>query len=244
MQQVVVVLLAVALGAVHLFAGKLRFLDIIPRSRWLSLASGISLAYVFVHVMPELAIGQQHLAAAAGHWLVHLEHHVYLIGLAGLIVFYGLERLAKTSRAINRGNSGRDVTTASVFWLHIGSYALYNMLVAYLLFHREQPGYKSLLFFFLAMLTHFFVNDYGLREHHKHAYHAYGRWTLLMGTLLGTATGLTTAVTGPATAALFAFLAGGVILNVLKEELPAERQSRFLPFLAGATGYTVLLLLG
>ena len=40
---------------------------------------------------------------------------------------------------------------------------------------------------------------------------------------------------------LFAFLAGGVVLNVLKEELPEDRQSRFLPFLLGAGGYALLL---
>ena len=34
------------------------------------------------------------------------------------------------------------------------------------------------------------------------------------------------------------------MLNVLKEELPAERQSRFWAFLAGVSLYTVLLLLG
>jgi hypothetical protein len=45
-----------------------------------------------------------------------------------------------------------------------------------------------------------------------------------------------------AIALLFAFLAGGVILNVLKEELPEERQSRFWAFALGAGIYTVLLL--
>jgi hypothetical protein len=43
-------------------------------------------------------------------------------------------------------------------------------------------------------------------------------------------------------ALLFAFLAGGVVLNVLKEELPDERESRFWPFLAGAGAYAALLL--
>lgn len=43
-------------------------------------------------------------------------------------------------------------------------------------------------------------------------------------------------------AAIFAFIAGGVILNVLKEELPEERDSRFSAFAAGTFGYAVLLL--
>ena len=48
---------------VHVFAHRLKFLDGTPRSRWLSAAGGISLAYVFLHFMPELAHGQ-HLAGA------------------------------------------------------------------------------------------------------------------------------------------------------------------------------------
>ena len=40
---------------------------------------------------------------------------------------------------------------------------------------------------------------------------------------------------------MLAFVAGGVILNVLKEKLPAEREARFAPFVAGAALFTVLL---
>ena len=54
----VVSLLAVGgLAVVHLFSSKLRFLDVTPRSIWLSIAGGISVAYVFVHLLPELAEG-------------------------------------------------------------------------------------------------------------------------------------------------------------------------------------------
>jgi hypothetical protein len=40
----------------------------------------------------------------------------------------------------------------------------------------------------------------------------------------------------------FAILAGGIVLNVLKEELPEERQSRFGAFALGTGLYTLLLL--
>jgi hypothetical protein len=46
----------------------------------------------------------------------------------------------------------------------------------------------------------------------------------------------------PAIPMLVAFLAGGVILNVLKEELPQERASRFSAFAAGVLLYGALLL--
>lgn len=44
-------------------------------------------------------------------------------------------------------------------------------------------------------------------------------------------------------ALFFALLSGSTILNVIKEELPRERESRFAAFVAGAAGYAGLLLL-
>lgn len=43
---------ALALALVHLLVGKLPFIDAVPRSRWLSIAGGVSVAYVFVHILP------------------------------------------------------------------------------------------------------------------------------------------------------------------------------------------------
>nr|WP_279604595.1 transposase [Methylobacterium sp. J-070] len=45
-----------------------------------------------------------------------------------------------------------------------------------------------------------------------------------------------------AIAALTAFLGGGVILSVLKDEVPSERQSRFWAFALGAAAYSALVL--
>jgi len=83
-------LAAVTLALVHVLAGKLRFLEGIPRSRWLSLAGGISVAYVFARLLPELAEAQERLGESAGGVLARLEHHAYLLALAGLAIFYGV----------------------------------------------------------------------------------------------------------------------------------------------------------
>ncbi|ELZ45122.1 hypothetical protein C464_12785 [Halorubrum coriense DSM 10284] len=42
---------------------------------------------------------------------------------------------------------------------------------------------------------------------------------------------------------LFAFVSGGIILNVIKEELPNPQQGRFLFFLGGAVAYTIVVAL-
>ena len=231
---------ALALTLVHLTAGNLRLLEGIPRSRWLSLAGGISVAYVFVHLLPELQEGQA--AFNDSEWLPFLERDVWLIALSGLAAFYGLERLALTSRWRRREESGEDSTGSAAFWVSIGSFALYNGLIGYLLLEREEDGLVALSTFAFAMAVHFLVTDFSLREHHKQAYAEVGRWIVSLALIAGWAVGLAVELSAAAITVPLAFLGGGVILNVLKEELPTERQSRFGPFLAGASAYTVVLL--
>lgn len=231
---------ALALTAVHLLAGKLRFLEGIPRSRWLSLAGGIAVSYVFVHLLPELQEGQA--AVEETGRLPWLERHVWLLALVGLAVFYGLERLALSSREGRRGEAGEDTTGRGAFWVSMTAFALYNGLVGYLLVHRDEQGLVPLATFAFAMGVHFVVTDFSLREHHKQAYAEVGRWMVSLALLGGWGVGAVLALSPAAVAVPLAFLGGGVILNVLKEELPTERRSRFLPFLAGATAYAALLL--
>lgn len=234
--EILAFLLTLGLIAVHLFASRLRFLDVIPRSRWLSAAGGASVAYVFVHLMPEIAEGAEHLDWSAG-----FKHESYLLALTGLAVFYGLERMAHRSHHRRKGGSSEHPTGAGVFWIHLGSFAIYNAVIGYLLLHREG-GAASLLWFGLAMALHFLVNDHGLHQSHRAKYRNKGRWLVAAAILLGYGAGLLITVPEPVVAGLIAFIGGGVILNVLKEELPKERESRFSAFAAGVVGYSALLM--
>ena len=237
--------LAVGLAAVHCLAGRLWFLGSIPRSRALSFAGGVSVAYVFVHLFPEVQEAGGHIAESElGPLAMFADHHVYLVALAGFVLFYGLERFAMNDEG-DSGDGERDAAVESrgVFWLHVGSFGAYNVLVGYLLLHREEAGLANLLFFFVAMALHFLVNDHGLREHHGTLYHDRGRWVLAAAVLAGTAVGLVADVPDGMVGVLLAFLAGGIVLNAIKEELPEERESRFPAFAVGTGGYAALLLL-
>ena len=226
-------LIAVGLAIVHLLGGKLRFLDITPRSIWLSGAGGASVAYVFLHILPDLAHAQNSFSAAGEGWLSEIERHVWLFALAGLSLFYGLERLVRRSRA----PAGRHV-----FWLHIGSFAVYNLVFGYLLRTRDHLEAQELILFGLAIGFHFLVNDFGLRQDHRAAYDHVARWVLAGAVIAGSLVGSVVRVNELGVEALYAVLAGGIILNVLKEELPEDRESRFGAFAAGAALYGALLM--
>ncbi len=235
---------AAGFAAIHIFIGRLVFLDVAPRSRWLSFAGGVAVAYVFLHILPELGSHQATYAEALGIGAQRAESWVYLTAMAGLAAFYGLERAARTSRSRARAAGAGDRMETGTFWLHIGSFGTYNVLIGYLLLHREETGAWSLAIYFTAMALHFVTTDFGLRHDHRELYDRAGRWVIAATVLAGWALGVLVALPPILIGFLFAFLAGGVVLNVLKEELPEDRKSRFWPFFAGTFGYAALLLAG
>lgn len=225
------------LVAVHVGAGKLRVLRVVPRSPWLSFAGGVGIAYVFARILPELAKAQAAFDANELSALGWLEQHVYLLALAGFVGFYVLERAVTEYRS--RVPAHRARPSDAVFWVHMASFAMYNGLIGYLLSERAGPG--DLAWFSFAMALHFMVTDHGLREDHEDLYRRYGRWILAAAIAAGWAVSTAWSLSERAVAAVLGFLAGAIVLNVIKEELPRERQSRIGPLLAGAGLYAALL---
>lgn len=237
----VALVVALLFAAIHLCGRAMEFLRTTPRSIWLSAAGGISVAYVFVHILPELEHHQHEFDVRGGPLglLDASERHVYFVALVGLAAFYGLESLAR--------RYGPQAATAStrrrrVFWLHLVAYAAFNVLIGYLLLDRDEPGLIALLTYAVAMAMHFVVADQGLREQFHPAYDRQGRWILAAAPLVGWALGVWVDVAPLAVSALFAFLAGGIVLNVLKEELPERRHAHFSAFALGAGAYAAVLL--
>lgn len=233
---------AVLLALCHLFVNRTAALQKIPRSKWLSVAGGISVAYIFVHVLPELQQWQEEFGHHGEEGF--LKHHMYLIALVGLAAFYGLERAAKLSGPSQRSDKTgeKPPPDPALFWVHIIFFAVYNLLIGCLLYHRDTPGLSELALFTIAMLFHFAVNDHGLHDHYAQRYRSIGRWIVSAAVIVGWLIGVLTSLSELGIAVMFAFIGGGTILNTLKEELPEERKSNYWAFFAGIVGYTVLLL--
>lgn len=235
---------ALLFAAIHLGGRAMAFLRTSPRSIWLSAAGGISVAYVFVHILPELEHHQHEFDVRGGPFglLDASERHVYFVALVGLAIFYGLESLARRYGSQAGPARSRRDRAERVFWLHLAAYAAFNVLIGYLLLDRDEPGLFALLTYAVAMAMHFVVADQGLREQFHPAYDRQGRWVLAAAPLMGWLLGVWVDVAPLAISALFAFLAGGIVLNVLKEELPERRHAHFSAFALGAGLYAALLL--
>lgn len=242
--QIIYVLFPIILAIVHIYIGKFDWLHkIIPKKRWLSLGGGVSITYVFLDILPELTQAQENIENIPLAAIRFLEHHVYLLALFGLAIFYGLELLALRSRRENRESGREDVTSLNVFWLHIGAFAIYNFLIGELFSNTEEHSLLNTFFLFIAIALHFLVNDDSLREHHKHSYDRVGRWVLAGALFGGWMVAQSLEFNEAAIASLWAFVAGGIIFNTLKEEIPDRRESCFWAFSLGITGYATLLFL-
>ena len=230
-------LLALGLAAVHLFTSRIRTLTHIPRAAWLSFAGGISLAYVFLHLLPEIGEGQEVLVERYDDGLF-FGFGIYALALAGLLAFYILERLAEpeADAALESEPGGKAI---GLFAVHLALHTVYSLIIGYLITHRPAPApgeavtSVGLYVFVAAMALHILVSDAGLSAKFGPVWHRVGRWVLAAAILVGFGLGMTTDLSESGVAALTAVLGGGVILNVLKEELPKEKQSRLVPLLLG-----------
>lgn len=233
---------ALFFAALHLGVVRMGALHGSRRSGWLSAAGGIAVAYVFLHVLPDLIEHNEVLrgATGAGDWIA--DRIVYFVALTGLVVFYVLERNIQESRRRHLASHGIDRPHDHVFWVHIGAFAVTNLLIGYLLLHREVPGFVSLALFAVALGVHMLASDVGLLLHHRALYRARARWVLAASVLLGWLLGAVVALPEAGISLIFAFLAGSVIMNVIKDELPAERDSRVLPFVLGTSLYAAIVL--
>lgn len=235
------------LVALHLLAPRLRRQRLLPEAAMASLAGGLAVSYVFLHLLPELTRG--HLALRevfpddeAPSPLVELG--IFLVALVGFAVFYGLERLAERGRSRRPGPARhRQAPTPAHFWVHLGAFGLYNAVITYTLPTTYRTGTAYAVMFTVAMGLHFVLTDRGMEEHYGRLFRRRSSPLFLAGALLaGWGMAVLAAPTSSLTVSvLVAFLAGSVLLNVFKEEIPSARRSSLPWFLAGLVSYAALL---
>lgn len=219
-------------GRVHPFRSVFR-----DRRSLVSFGAGMSAAYVFVHLMPELQ-GVRHRFVESVDAASRFEGMaIYFLALAGFLVFYGLDHLRANLRKSSEGEQ-----LGLNFKLHVGGFAAYVWLVSYLLLHSLEGTRVSLAVYAAAITFHFLSVDHALRHEHGAAYERIGRFVLAAIALLGWGAGLLFVLPPYVLALLVAFISGAIIMNSLVMELPAERDGRFLPFVAGGVGYGLVLL--
>ena len=252
--------IAVVLAALHLAAPHIRRLPFVPERATASFAGGLAVAYVFLHLLPEIAEGNEAIGEVLSEQLEPTpltDLGIFLVALAGFAAFYGLQRLAdrrapapsRTAVPVGGGGAGeaatgREPEPPGVYWLHLGSFMVYNALITYTMALRLRTGVAFAVLFTIAMGLHFVLTDRSLEEHYPRRFARSGRLLLAGALLAGWLLDVLFAPTSTVVVALLtALLGGSILLNVFKEELPATGRSSYRWFLAGLVLYAGLLTL-
>lgn len=227
------------------FGGRLHKPGNIRRRSLLSFSAGASVAYIFVHLSPELEGARNVFVEETAHLGSPLAwYSIHLATMLGFVLFYGLDQFVmglKTGKEQPYSEEKHRADTA--FWVHVGVFGAYAWLVSYLLVDSLEEGTVSIGLYALAMCLHFLTVSHGLHKEYGTLYDRKGAWVLAVCSLAGWVSGVLIDLSKPIVAVLLGLVAGGVIVNTLIGELPREKEGRFVPFVCGAVFYTALLLL-
>jgi hypothetical protein len=203
---------------------------------FISFAAGTSVAYVFLDMLPNLVEYNKPI----GQFLIenfHLtrltELAIYICTLLGFGVFYGLDLVAQSYQK----NDNR------LYLLHLLMFCLYNFLITYTMSLRADVSVVATMIFTATMALHFVLSDQKFCRLYPHRFNHVGRFILILALLLGW---LFSVIFDPVNvlvlAFLTSFLAGSVLFNVFREELPSSTLSSYPWFLLGAFVISMCLL--
>lgn len=225
-----------ALVAVHLFAGRPIFAPL-RRPGWLSFACGAAAAYVFIHVLPVLNLLSAELAREDGLWPE--GEWIFVAALAGTCAYHAVDVSNRRSP-----REGGPLPRLSRFWTQIVAFALYNGLIGATFVLKPYANALDALLYHSALVLHFAAIDQTLHRRNPQAYDRVGRWIMAAAVPVGWGLGHSGIGYPFVMALLFAFLTGGMILNVLAHEVSETGQRTLMPFLSGAGLFGLVFLFG
>lgn len=226
---------------IHFFSKYISLPEHLVR-RFVSFSAGVGVAYIFVHLWPQVAVTQSE-AMETFDWLNEhvLQYALYLIALSGLIISYTLDRLIARAHAKDE-KENPDKLDSALFKSQMGFFAVYNAMIGYLVVQYANTN-TNIYIFFIAFALHFFTNDWGLRHHHEGIYDKYGRWLLSGSIIVGYVIALVTDFPDYFIGSVESFITGAMTLNIIKHELPSERNGNLEGFLIGVISAAVLFTL-
>jgi hypothetical protein len=242
------------IALVFLFGPSIRFQDPMRSNRWMSAAGGASAAFIFVVLLPKLLAAQSTLEAVGGSgFFGYLRFHSFLLALAGLLVFWGMDRAVVVLvrgmiDSLKHAPGSRSTRVRSPLWRPLlyaqaMTFASYTALVGYLIAESPSRDYATLGLFSSAMALHFLAMGIGLRHELAEAYDRFERWLLAAAILAGWGLAQFTEVPYWRLALWNSLFAGMLIFFVIRREVPSPKDGHFIPLLLGALGYSAFALI-
>jgi hypothetical protein len=238
---------AIAFALVHLFSHRIYRYSQRHRIKMLSFFGGITVAYVFLDLLPRLETTSVHLQLLFGDIPAFLDV-LAMPGLsfAGFMIYFILEHFAIYSRKGKHkkvGGEFEDVSASTyAFAVHFVSLAFVSLLLGYILRFEAELGILGLIVYTLALSLHFIILDNSMEKHYKRLYVRFGRFFAGLMPLLGWGISVFFPENSSWGYLSLALVFGIILFNAIKDEVPrgAGKESRL--FIVGALMYSALLL--
>mgnify|MGYP000217416860 CR=1 FL=1 len=230
------------LASVHMLCGKKKWWDFFEAHGWISFSAGASVAYVFIHVFPDISILQQQFRGIPSHEYNgrFFSQPLYLTALAGICLPYLIDTLELNYT--NNDKKCHKQVHQSIFGVRKLFYTLYNMMLAYMIMNRHGEGVLNMNIIVIVLAMHFIVINANFKEMYNDLFKRYIRWFAVLGLIFGGILGKTVTVPDFIVAYIFSLLGGVITYTALKEELPKTSHRAPFHFLAGVVCFALLIM--
>lgn len=222
-QQWEILLVALVLGAAHIVAPRVKGLIKYPE-RQQAFGGGLSVAYVFLHLIPSLDASD----SAVGP-------RIYFVALLGFVAFYGLDVVFQPPKHAH----------PTKYHAYLSTFFLYDGLLVFTLGLNLAPTPILTVVFALSLALDVLNTDLEMQDEYGERFVKRGRWVLLAGVALGYGLSLVRRPDPVVIDLVTAGLAGFMIFHTNNGVFPVSRNKKFPAFLAGVLAFWLLhVLLG
>ncbi|MDO3385812.1 hypothetical protein QWI17_08180 [Gilvimarinus sp. SDUM040013] len=189
----------------------------------LSICSGTALAYVFTYLMPKLALVQTKVTLGLDEaFPVLYGHYVYLLALAGFLTFFALDQKIDHLQH----SEGGPAPLKKALALQIVGYGIYSAQIGYLTTIANDPNIQSYIAASLIIGLHVVGVNHFIFHQNPAIFKSTLRWVYAGSTIVGWALGTFISSLEVPALLLNAFIAGGIIITAIRDELPGRSDKK------------------
>jgi zinc transporter ZupT len=194
------------------------------RLKLLSFSGGVSLAYIFLELLP-----------ASYDAVPHLHRILFFLMLAGFCIFYLAEKHLYRHQSSKRES---ELTKT-----HLYAFFLYHFFLGLVLAHMTSTTFLRGLLFFFPLLIHTMASTASLNEvHPRFKEHPFAKSLLANSSLLGVLFAIFFPLSPVTYYALLSFIIGVLLYVVIRDLLPEDEGGSPAYFVMGILLYSLLLL--
>lgn len=203
----------------HFFSGR------IPKKsgKFLSFATGISVTYIFLYLMPEV--------------MMSTTSHSLIFVLLGFSVLRVLEI------HIHRHHS-LSIMKRELKELHASIFFIYHFFLGVVLYNILGSNILGGALFFFPLLFHTTISSASLVEMDKKISGIRLRLVLSLSTLVGITISILVRIPHIVDAVVLGFITGALLYVIIRDSMPKETRAQPSYFLLGVILYTVLITVG